>query len=129
MGTDYSDSLLDLTALGLIGDVMDLRNFETRRLVDKGLAQITNPFFTAMVEKQSYSLGGEITPIGIAFYVVPFINAVVRMGEMEDKIALFEALLDYRGNEMVPSTKRGCKGQMEKRAEQACRNAANIKSH
>lgn len=129
MGTNYSDSILDLTALGLIGDVMDLRNFETRRLVDKGLAQITNPFFAAMVEKQSYSLGGEITPIGIAFYVVPFINAVVRMGEMEDKIALFESLLDYKGNEMVPSTKRGCKGQMETRAEQACRNATNIKSH
>lgn len=129
MGTNYSDSILDLTALGLIGDVMDLRNFETRRLVEKGLAQITNPFFAAMVEKQSYSLGEEITPIGIAFYIVPFINAVVRMGEMEDKLSIFEALLDYKGNEMVPSTKRGCKGQMETRATQACRNATNIKSH
>lgn len=129
MGTDYSDNILDLTALGLIGDVMDIRDYETRRLIDKGLARIRNPFFSAMVEKQSYSLGGEITPIGIAFYIVPFINAVVRMGEEEDKIGLFEALLDYRGNEIIPSTKRGCKGQMETRAEQACRNATNIKSH
>mgnify|MGYP006357188617 CR=1 FL=1 len=37
-------------------------------------------------------------------------------------------MLDYRGYEQIPSTKRGCKGQMETRVEQACRNCTNIKS-
>jgi single-stranded-DNA-specific exonuclease len=37
-------------------------------------------------------------------------------------------MLDYRGYELVPSTKRGCKGQQETRVEQACRNCTNIKS-
>ena len=40
---------------------------------------------------------------------------------------LFESMLDYRGYEQIPSTKRGCKGQYETRVEQACRNCTNIK--
>jgi single-stranded-DNA-specific exonuclease len=37
-------------------------------------------------------------------------------------------MLDYRGYELIPSTKRGCKGQQETRVEQACRNCTNIKN-
>lgn len=129
LGTNYAQDLTDLAAFGCIGDVMDLRDFETRRLIEKGMGNIKNPFLQTMVEKQSYSLKGEITPIGIAFYIVPFVNAVVRMGNRDDKILLFEAMLDWKGNELIPSTKRGCKGQSETRAEQACRNSSNIKSH
>lgn len=129
LSVNYSDNIIDLVALGMIADVMDLRNFETKRIIDMGLAHITNPFFQAMVLKQEYSLKGEITPIGIAFYVVPFVNAVARIGKPQEKMLIFESLLDYKGNEMIPSTKRGCKGQEETRAEQACRTAANIKSH
>ena len=127
--TDYANNIIDLVALGMIADVMDLRNFETKRIIDMGLAHITNPFFQTMVLKQEYSLKGEITPIGIAFYVVPFVNAVARIGKPQEKLLIFESLLDYKGNEMIPSTKRGCKGQEETRAEQACRTAANIKAH
>ena len=69
---NYANNIIDLVALGMIADVMDLRNFETKRIIDMGLAHITNPFFQTMVLKQEYSLKGEITSIGIAFYVVPF---------------------------------------------------------
>lgn len=127
--TDYANNIIDLVALGMIADVMDLRDFETKRIIDIGLAHITNPFFQTMVLKQEYSLKGEITPIGIAFYVVPFVNAVARIGKQQEKLLIFESLLDYKGNEMIPSTKRGCKGQEETRAEQACRTASNIKAH
>lgn len=117
LGTVYSDDILDLVALGLIGDVMDIRDFETKRLVDKGLTRPQNPFFTAMIEKQAFSLKGELTPIGIAFYIIPFINAVVRMGTNDEKMLVFESLLDFKGREMIPSTKRGAKGELETRAE------------
>lgn len=129
LGTDYANNIIDLVALGMIADVMDLRNFETKRIIDMGLSHITNPFFQTMVLKQEYSLKGEITPIGIAFYIVPFVNAVARIGKPQEKLLIFESLLDYKGNEMIPSTKRGCKGQEETRAEQACRTASNIKAH
>ena len=51
LGTDYANNIIDLVALGMIADVMDLRNFETKRIIDMGLAHITNPFFQTMVLK------------------------------------------------------------------------------
>ena len=128
LNVDYANQFLDLVALGLVADMMDLRDFETRHLVTLGLKQIRNPYFRGMVDKQSYQLGDSITPFGIAFYIAPYVNATIRVGTQDEKLMLFESMLDYRGYEQVPSTKRGCKGQTETRVEQACRNCTNIKN-
>ncbi|MBO7080132.1 MAG: hypothetical protein J6W64_10120 [Bacilli bacterium] len=37
-------------------------------------------------------------------------------------------MLEFRAYELIPSTKRGCKGQLETRVEQATRTCKNIKS-
>ncbi len=126
--TDHAQKFLDLVALGLVADMMDVRDFETRRLINKGLQQIRNPYFRGAIDKDQFHFTNEITPIGIAFYIAPLINATTRVGTQEEKLMLFESMLDFRGYELVPSTKRGCKGQAETRVEQACRNCTNIKS-
>ena len=128
LNVDYADQFLDLVSLGMVADMMDLRDFETRHLITRGLENIRNPYFKGMIDKQSYSLKDGITPIGVAFYIAPYVNATIRMGTQEEKLMLFESMLDYRGYELVPSTKRGCKGQTETRVEQACRNCTNIKN-
>lgn len=128
LNVDYADDYLDLVALGMVADMMDLRDYETRHLITRGLENIRNPYFKGMVEKQAYSLKDGISPIGVAFYIAPYVNATIRMGTQEEKLMLFESMLDYRGYELVPSTKRGCKGQQETRVEQACRNCTNIKN-
>ena len=128
LNVDYADDYLDLVALGMVADMMDLRDYETRHLITRGLENIRNPYFKGMIDKQSYSLKDGITPIGVAFYIAPYVNATIRMGTQEEKLMLFESMLDYRGYELVPSTKRGCKGQQETRVEQACRNCTNIKN-
>ena len=128
LNVDYADQFLDLVALGEIADMMDLRDYETRHLITRGLEHIRNPYFKGMIDKQAYSLKDGITPIGVAFYIAPYVNATIRMGTQEEKLMLFESMLDYRGYELVPSTKRGCKGQQETRVEQACRNCTNIKN-
>ena len=128
LNVDYADDYLDLVALGMVADMMDLRDFETRHLITRGLENIRNPYFKGMVDKQAYSLKDGISPIGVAFYIAPYVNATIRMGTQEEKLMLFESMLDYRGYELVPSTKRGCKGQTETRVEQACRNCTNIKN-
>lgn len=128
LNVDYADQFLDLVALGMVADMMDLRDYETRHLITRGLENIRNPYFKGMVDKQAYSLKDGITPIGVAFYIAPYVNATIRMGTQEEKLMLFESMLDYRGYELVPSTKRGCKGQTETRVEQACRNCTNIKN-
>ena len=74
-----------------------------------GLKDIHNPFFATMVEKNAYSLG-DITPVGVAFYVAPYVNATIRMGNAEEKQLMFESMLNYKAYTKIPSTKRGCKG-------------------
>ena len=129
MNVDFADQFLDLVALGLVGDMMDMRDFETRHLVVRGLDNIRNPYFKEMVKVQNYSISraGGLCPFAISFYIAPQINGTIRMGTAAEKLMLFESMLDYRAYEQVPSTKRGCKGQYETRVEQACRNCTNIK--
>lgn len=126
---NYANDFLDLVAIGIVADVMDLRDFETRHLITLGVNNIKNPFIKEMVKKQAFSLKGPLTPFGIGFYIAPYINAAIRVGSMEDKYLLFESMLDSMGNEMIVSTKRGARGELETRAEQACRTCVNLKNY
>lgn len=128
MNTCYAYNYQDLTALALIADMVDMRDFETHYLTKQGLQQISNPFFVEMVNRQKFKLDNNLTPFGIAFYVVPYINAMTRSGTLEEKYLIFEAMLEWRANELIPSTKRGCKGMLETRVEQAGRTCFNVKS-
>ena len=129
LNENYANLFIDLVSVGMLADMMDLRDFETRHLVVNGLKQIRNPYLKGMVSTNNYSIekGGGLNPFTVAFYIAPYINAVVRVGTQDEKLMLFESMLDYRGYELIPSTKRGCKGQTETRVEQACRNCLNIK--
>ncbi len=128
MGQDIADNYLDLVALGLIADMMDMTELETKHLINKGLANIKNPFFKGLVDRQAFSLGATITPIGVAFYIAPLINATIRVGTEQEKIIMFNALLEDRAYQQIPSTKRGCKGQFESLVEQATRSSINVKN-
>ena len=128
MNTHHCDGLLDLVALGLVGDMMDLRNFETRYLVKAGFDLITNPFLQAMVIKQSYSIGDHLNPHTAAFFIVPGINAVTRIGTIEEKLIMFESMLTFRAEELVLSNGRGKKGELEPKVTQAIRNCVNIRN-
>lgn len=128
MQTNYAIEFEDLAALGLIADMMQITTFETHQIIKDGLQRIQNPFFVEMMNRQKFQFEGGITPFGIAFYIVPYINAMTRSGTMEEKQLMFEAMLEWRSNEMILSTKRGCKGQIEPRHEQAGRVCVNVKS-
>ena len=110
MGTTHSEDLVDLVALGCVADMVSLQEFETAHLVRKGIQNVKNPFFAAMVEKQAFSLKEGLNPFGIAFYIAPYINATIRVGSQSEKTILFESMLDTKANDLIPSTKRGCKG-------------------
>lgn len=129
LNKDYAEEYYDLASLALISDMMDIRDFETRHLITKGLNNIKNSFFKEMIKKQEFSLKDGLSPVGIAFYITPYINATIRVGTLTEKTILFEAMLEHLVDEAIPSTKRGCKGQFESRVDQACRNCMNIKKH
>ena len=125
-GFNEAEKYTDLAALGIIGDMGGMNEIENQAIVKKGLNSIHNFFFKSLIEKQSFSMGGKINPTTVAFYIVPMINAMIRVGSMEEKTRLFEAFLD--GERMVPSNKRGAKGTMEKLAIESARECTNAKS-
>lgn len=117
---------LDLVAIAIVGDVMNLSTLENRYYVSEGLENIQNPFFKSLVEKRAFSIGSSIpTPTDVAFYIIPAINAIVRMGTKEEKEHLFQAITN--GDIIVPSTKRGHKPDdteiLKEQAIRLCDNA------
>lgn len=125
---NFAHKYIDLAAIGIIGDMSDILNLETRYIVNQGLSHISNPFILSLIDKQSYSIGNsDITPTIISFYLVPLINALIRVGKISEKEIMFNAFIN--GNKMVQSTKRGAKpDQYESLAQQASRLCANAKS-
>ena len=136
MGLDGIDSwegvnrYIDLAALGNLSDMMDYRSVETRAIIIQGLQNIKNPFFYYMCEKNKFSIDkmGGINYMSIAFYVTPFINAIVRSGTMEEKDLIFKSFLTMYAFDKIESGKRGHKGELVPRVEEAVRIAANVKA-
>lgn len=124
---NYSDDLIDLAALGICGDMGSMLDMENRYIIKNGFENITNYFFKSFVEKQDYSMNGEVTPITVAFYIVPMINAMIRVGTMDEKERLFLAFID--GHRMVPCNKRGAKGTFEEVAIESIRECTNARTH
>jgi single-stranded-DNA-specific exonuclease len=120
----------DLAALGNLSDMMDYRSVETKAIIDMGLQNIKNPFFYYMCEKNKFSIDkmGGINYMSMAFYVTPFINAIVRSGTMEEKDLVFKSMLKFYAFDKIESGKRGHKGELVPRVEEAVRIAANVKA-
>ncbi len=83
LGKKNAEQYRDLVALGLDADMMSLTSIETKHLIGTGLAHPRNPFIVHMARKNDYSLKGKLTPIGVAFYIAPFVNAMTRSGTVE----------------------------------------------
>lgn len=131
LNKNLADQYRDLVALGDMADMADLRQIETKHLITTGFRDenIKNPFIAAMARKNAYSLGNKITPMGAAFYIAPFVNAMVRSGTQEEKELLFKSMLSFEAFKKVPSTKRGHNfGDVETVVEQAIRVATNVKN-
>lgn len=88
---------LALTALGLIADMAWLGNPESRLLALEGLKLYEhNAFFKALCEKQAYSMNHKVTIGGVSWFVAPLLNAVIRLGGVEEKRDLFRALIGHK---------------------------------
>ena len=109
--------------------MMSLTSFETKHLIGTGLASPRNPFIVKMAQRNSFSLKGKLTPIGVAFYIAPFVNAMTRSGTIEEKQLLFQSMLQHKAFTTLLSTKRGhAFGETETLVEQAIRVATNVKN-
>ena len=140
IGENWADEYMDLAAWGIVGDMGSMLDLENRYIVYTGLDinHIKNSFLEQLLKKQGYSITGKTTPsweeivekvnpISIAFYIVPLVNAMIRVGTMEEKERLFLAFID--GGRMVPCNKRGAKGTMERVDIESVRECSNAKNN
>lgn len=134
LGIHQAQEFLDLAALGEIADVMDRTNIETNYIITEGLQCIENKGFRTLIEAQAFSLKEKaiwpyknLNAIDIAFYIAPLINALMRVGTMQEKETMFYCFIEP--DRIVPSTKRGAKpGETETAAEQTARVGKNAKA-
>ena len=132
MKKSFAEEYIDLVALGNCADMMDTRSIETKHIINKGFKQenLKNPFIYEMANKNHFKLGsGDLTFMGVAFYIAPFVNAMVRSGTQEEKNLLFNSMLKFEAFNQIPSNKRGHKlGEMERVVDQAIRTVTNVKN-
>lgn len=119
-------SYLDLVAIANIADMMDSRSLETRYFMNMGLNHITSELIQSFHKKVCDRMGEEFTLLGVAFYIVPLINATIRVGTQEQKDLMFKAFcgecneFDY--------IKRDKTVIRESISDRAAREAVNAKS-
>ena len=135
----WADDYMDLAAWGIVGDMGSMLEMENRYIVETGLSMpyIKNDFLKCLLNNRAYSITGKqcaswkeivekTNAIAIAFYIVPLVNAMIRVGTMAEKERLFRAFID--GSEMVPCGKRGAKGTMERVDIESARECTNAKN-
>lgn len=115
---------LDLVATGLIADMVDSRVKENRFFMREGLNNVSNLFLKNLMAKNLYNKDTIIT--NISFYIAPTINAICRVGTLEEKLQLFEAFINDRSP--INIQKRGKLPTMGYIADDMPRIATNIKA-
>jgi single-stranded-DNA-specific exonuclease len=134
---DWVMDYVDLAALGICADMMSGLEIENQWFWHEGFSHVQNPFFMAIALKQAYSITGKmnatwgeiqeaLNPTSVAFYIVPMINAMVRVGTEEEKARMFLAFTD--GHQMIPCNKRGAKGTLEEACIESVRECVNARS-
>ena len=97
---DWAFLFIDLAALGVCADMMSGLEIENQYLWRQGFGYLNNYFFLTLARKQAYSITGSISPndydltralnpTSVAFYIVPLINAMVRMGTQAEKERMY----------------------------------------
>ena len=99
----------DLAALGIIADAMDIRNLDNNAIIYNGLSNIKNEMLQGLLQQQKFSIKNPSNPtkLDIMFYIAPLINATIRSGTEEEKLALFEGFITKDSTEIITTISRG----------------------
>lgn len=128
IGSDR-EKYTDLAAVATVSDIMDSRELENRYIVDYGLTHLNNELILELIGGRNdvFTSLEDVTQDKLAWYVTPMINGMCRSGSYDEKLRLFEAMVD--GSALIQDTKRGAKkGDLVTKAENSAREARNAKS-
>lgn len=116
-----------LAACGIIADVMDMSYLENKYIVSMGLKYLPeHTFLYTLICNGHYNMEKPIPTIrDLGWIIGPNLNAVIRLGTMEQKHTVFRALCNP--DALCLSTKRGEEGEEVYIFEEAVRICENAK--
>lgn len=105
---EYHQNYYDLVAVGLIGDMMDVTNPETRAIISEGLKHIHSAEYNKGLYYALKALGKNYMPnsSAISFYLAPLINSTIRLGKIELIIELLISKNEDRCIEIAKECKK-----------------------
>ena len=113
---DVAGQFVDLAAIGIIADAMDMRTLDNNFIAYEGLNNIRNELVKAVIAKQAgegmYARIQNVnapTKTEVAFYVAPVFNGLIRYGEQEEKEQVFKAFITRNSIEKIETEYRGVK--------------------
>lgn len=124
---DLGNKYIDLTAISLVGDMMNLKDsLENRLILNKGSLKenMTSPLIQTFCISKGLS-GDKLSIENIAFGISSNVNALIRVGSEQDKEYLLKS---FYNTELVKSNKRGNFGAMEMIQDEVIRRMTNIKT-
>lgn len=115
-GYNYSKDIMDLVALGQIGDASDISEYEIRYFIKHGLSNIKSPIMKHVLSDRIEK--GKVAPINLSFSIIPLINSVSRVGTLEEKDMILKSLLGYWNENEIIVVKRRRKNKLTGKFEQ-----------
>lgn len=85
------DDCSTLLSVGMVADMMSLKNLETRYIVKHGISEIKHPLISELLKLKNIK---DCKISDISFYIAPYINAMTRIGNKTQKSKMFEALIN-----------------------------------
>lgn len=125
---DYDfDKLYALASVGMVADVMSLQELENQYIIRYGLQFIKrHDFFNELLKDRMGNPVEVVTIKDIGWSIGPSMNAVIRLGSLEEKRMLFDTLI--APNKNVNSQKRGAQGEIVQLYTEMVRICKNLKA-
>ena len=96
-----------IAAISIISDNMSMNNLENRYYVKHGLRNIKNKLINKATENKL-----EISSRDVSYNISPMINAIIRMGDVNEKLIMINALCGIDGKIELPTRKNGKKTEI-----------------
>lgn len=94
LGSNISNNILDLVAIGQVADMSDVSDYEIRLLLKRGLSNINSPI-AKFIFKDNIDKQEKISARKLSFSIIPIMNAISRIGKEEEKDLILKSLFGF----------------------------------